>query len=125
MNYLGLDYGAGHVGVALAAGPLAEPLTTLSTSSALSQIKKLIVQYQIAHLVIGQSEPRFLSALKSLGLPVHQVDETLTTKDAQSALFHTTQTRRKTQEHSVAATLLLQSWLDRELTPAPLPIKVS
>ena len=42
VNYLGIDYGDAKVGIALATGPLAEPLTTVKTEKALQSIKQLI-----------------------------------------------------------------------------------
>ena len=38
MNYLGIDYGDAKVGVALATGPLAEPLTTVKTEKAIQAL---------------------------------------------------------------------------------------
>jgi putative transcription antitermination factor YqgF len=112
MSYLGLDYGSSHIGVAISTGSLAEPFTTLPTKSAISSIKELIKKHSIDGLIIGDVNSEFLIRLKSLNLPVYQVDETLSTRDAQVALLHTSQTRRKQKEHSAAAALILQSWLD-------------
>lgn len=112
MSYLGLDYGSSHVGVAISYGILAEPLSTIPTKTALLLIKDLILKHRIDTVVIGDVDQNFLIKLKEFGLPVYQVDETLSTKDAKVALFHTTQTRRKQKEHSAAAAIILQSWLD-------------
>lgn len=114
MIYLGLDYGARHLGVAIAAGSLAEPLVTLHTENALSSLRELVKKNRITGIVIGDSTPKFLLQLNSLGLPIYQVDETLTTKDAQKFLLHTTPTRRKRLEHAVSAALILQSWIDSQ-----------
>lgn len=112
MTYLGLDYGTAHIGVALSAGPLAEPLTTLSASSFISHIPNLISQHCIDAIVVGQTSPEFLTQLKSFGLPVYQEDETLSSHDARISLFHTSPTRRKNMEHAASAALILQSYLD-------------
>ncbi len=112
MNYLGLDYGEKHVGVALATGSLAEPLTTIDTSHSLRLIKQLMQKHDIDAIVAGDCPEKFLNKLSQLGLPVHQADETLSTYDATQSLLHTTQSRRKTTEHAVAAALILQHWLD-------------
>ena len=112
MNYLGLDYGESHVGVAIATGPLAQPLTTLDTKKALLSIKQLVEMQSINAVVIGNSSPEFLFGLKSMGVPVHQVDETLSSVDAVEMLKHTTQSKRKSLEHSAAAAVILQSFLD-------------
>ncbi|MBI2587234.1 pre-16S rRNA-processing nuclease YqgF [Candidatus Amesbacteria bacterium] len=114
MNVLGLDYGQKHIGVALATGPLAEPLTTIPTQNALQLIKELIKKHHIKAIIIGMHDASMHDTLMQLGLPVYEVDETLSTQDAVKSLFHTTQKRRQTKEHSVAATLILQFWLDSE-----------
>ena len=112
MNYLGLDYGQKHIGVALAIGPLAEPLTTISTNNALQLIKELIKEHHIEAIIIGTHDASMHNTLKQLRPPVYEVDETLSTQDATKVMFHTTPKRRKLKEHAVAAALILQSWLD-------------
>lgn len=112
MSILGLDYGEKHVGVALAEGPLAAPLTTLKTETALVQINELINKWQINKLVIGDCPKVFLEKLKTLGVAVIQTDETLSSHDARLSLMHTTQIRRKEKEHAVAAAIILQTWID-------------
>jgi len=111
---LGIDYGDKHIGLALAASPIAEPLTTINKDDFPAQLKKIIAKYQIEELVIGNCPPGFLADIRKLGLPVHQVDETLTTIDATRALFHTTQSRRKSLIHAASAAVILQSWLDSQ-----------
>ena len=112
MNILGLDYGEKHVGVALAEGPLAAPLTTLNTETAIPIILDLVVKYQIEKIIVGDCPETFLKELEELGVEVEQSDETLSSHDARQMLMHTTQTRRKEKEHAVAATIILQNWLD-------------
>ncbi len=112
MNYLGLDYGESHIGVALANGPLAEPLTTIATPRALQLIKQLIAGHKIDELVVGDCPEGFINKLSELELPINQADETLSTHDATQLLLHTTQTRRKNTEHAAAAAVILQNWLD-------------
>jgi len=58
MNCLGLDYGLKHVGVALATGPLAEPLTTLPTKSAVQLIKQLVDDNSIRTIIIGRPDKK-------------------------------------------------------------------
>lgn len=125
MNYLGLDYGEKHIGVAIATGPLAEPLTTIPNSSAYLSLKSLVQKQAITALVVGvpdsgenPSLKQFIHQLSSLHLPVFLADETLSTKDAVAALRHTTQSRRKDLEHAASAAIILQSWLDSRL-PKP------
>ena len=112
MNYLGLDYGEKHVGVALAQGPLAEPLRSIWRKQAVQLIKPLVKQYDIGAIVVGDCPESFLNELSQLDVPVYTADETLSTQDATHSLLHTTKTRRRNLEHSVAAALILQNWLD-------------
>lgn len=112
MIYLGLDYGKAKVGVALATGSLAEPLTTIKTEKALQVIKQVIEKYAVNRVIIGNSSPGFLQSLKDLKVEVEQVDETLSSHDAREGLLHTTQKRRQELEHAAAATIILQNWLD-------------
>ncbi|MEK9201124.1 MAG: RuvX/YqgF family protein [Patescibacteria group bacterium] len=112
MNILGLDYGASHIGVALATGPLAGPLTTLSPRALIPSLKDIIKKHHIEAIIIGMHDASMHDTLLQFGIPIHEVDETLSSHDARQSLLHTTQTRRKQYEHSVAATIILQSWLD-------------
>jgi putative Holliday junction resolvase len=119
MNYLGLDYGEKHVGLAITSGPLAEPLATIDTSKIVDSIKSLVIKHNIAGIVLGVIEDNPHPALKTLAhdlsvlnVPVYFVDETLTSHDARTALLHTTKTKRKNLEHAISAVLILQAWLD-------------
>lgn len=112
MNILGLDYGEKHVGVALAEGPLAAPLTTLNNQTAIFEIKKIIKDLKIEKIIVGDCSEEFSKKLKDLGVIVIQTDETLSSHDARTSLLHTTQRRRKNKEHAAAAALILQSWID-------------
>lgn len=109
---LGIDYGDRHIGLAIASSPLAEPLATINKTEFSIRIRKIIAEHQIQSLVVGNCPEDFLADIRKLGLPVYQVDETLTTIDATKALFHTTQTRRKSLIHAASAAVILQSWLD-------------
>lgn len=111
MNYLGLDYGAAKIGVALATGPLAEPLITIKTEKALQSIKLLLDKHNIDSIVVGDCPDNFLDKLSQLSI-VYRVDETLSSYDARQALMHTTQKKRRNEEHAAAAAIILQNWLD-------------
>jgi putative transcription antitermination factor YqgF len=119
MNYLGVDYGTRHVGIALSTGSLVEPLATVETDKALNTITRFVEEHKIDSIIIGlpdgpiRSEvDQFIHSLKHLELNVVPYDETLSTVDAIQSLLHTTPSRRKTQEHSVSAALILSSYLD-------------
>lgn len=112
MNYLGLDYGQKHIGVAVATGPLAEPLTTIPTQNALQLIKELVAKHSIEAIIIGSYDEPFKKTLDHLRIPIYEVDETLSSHDARQFLLHVTQKKRRLAEHSASAALILQSWLD-------------
>jgi putative transcription antitermination factor YqgF len=119
MNYLGVDYGARHVGIALSSSSLVEPLATVSTETAANRIARFVEEHKIDTIIIGlpdgpiKSEvEKFIDVLKEMKLHVIPFDETLTSLDAKESLLHTTPTRRKTLEHSVSAALILTSYLD-------------
>jgi len=114
VNYLGIDYGDAKVGVALATGPLAEPLTTVKTEKAIQSIKQLISKHKIDAVVMGDCQENFLNELSNL-VVVYCVDETLSSHDARQSLLHTSQKKRRLNEHAVAAALILQNWLDANL----------
>ena len=112
MAILAIDYGKKHCGLAFASGPLAEPLTTISTGNALIQIKQIITDKKIDKIIIGLVSEEFLQQLQRLEVPMEVVDETLSSHDARQALLHTSQKRRRENEHAVAAAIMLQRWLD-------------
>lgn len=112
MNYLGIDYGEAKVGLAVALGPLAEPLTTVETGQALQVIKQMLEKNPINGIIIGKASEEFLTKLKALGPKVIEVDETLSSHDARLQVAHKPKLRRKMAEHSAAAAIILQNWLD-------------
>jgi RNase H-fold protein (predicted Holliday junction resolvase) len=112
MNVLGIDYGEKHVGVALAEGPLASPLITLNTQTAISEINKLVSKHKIEKIIIGDCPLEFVNLLKTVNCELEIVDETLSSHDARQSLLHTTQNKRREKEHAAAAAIILQSWID-------------
>lgn len=112
MKYLGIDYGEKHVGVAMADGLLATPLDTFETSQALALIKRIIEKDKFTKIIIGDCPDSFLQNLIELGIDVCQTDETLSSHDARNKLLHRTPKKRQELEHSVAAAIILQTWLD-------------
>src|SRR3989344_6752138 len=113
MIYLGIDYGEKHVGVALAQGPLAEPLQSILRNQAIQLIKPLVKQYDIGAIVVGDCPESFLNELSGLEIVIHQADETLSSHDARKSLLHTSQKKRRLNEHAVSAAIILQTWLDQ------------
>ncbi len=122
MNLLCLDYGTSRIGVAISTSLLAEPLVTLNTSDAFAKITRLIKEHRIEKIIIGSGDERtkpkiiqFINLFQIPNLQFEIVDETLSSYDARTSLLHTTQTKRRQKEHAVAATLILQSYLDSQV----------
>jgi putative Holliday junction resolvase len=133
IRILGLDLGEKRLGVALsdALGLTAQGLTVLSRQNLerdLEQVMALAKKHAVQEIVIGL--PRHLDGRlgegakevelwtreleERLGLPVHQVDERLTTMQAERVLLEADVSRRKRRQviDKMAAGLILQSFLD-------------
>jgi len=125
MRILGIDYGRSKMGIAIADGPLAEPMRVIKykdTKILSEQIIKIIEKENIEKVVIGVSEglmgqesTNFSKSFgKMLNIPVETFDETLSTQDAQilsrEAGIH--QKRRHEMEDAFAACIMLQNYLD-------------
>jgi putative Holliday junction resolvase len=133
-RYLGLDVGSKRIGVAVSdeLGLMAQPVLTLtrkrSAREDLRALARLCRRFGCVGIVVG--DPKHLSGEASAqgekvrvfageladlaGLPVHFVDERLTSRAAHEILYAAGKSR---QEHKplvdqVAAVLILQSFLD-------------
>ena len=129
---IGFDYGERRIGVAVGetSTRIANPLGAIEGSAneaRLAEIDRLVKQWQPAAFVVGQPRhtdgsehavaklagkiARRLSA--RYRLPVMLVDETLTSATAQAQLRGTrTRAARKGDVDALAASLILQSYLD-------------
>jgi putative Holliday junction resolvase len=133
MRILGLDYGSKRIGVAVCdeLEITAQGLTTITRKNRkhdLGEIAKVIRTYSVEKIVIGypikldgsegiQCEiiSNFAKLLEAkLSLPVIKWDETLTTKEAEDILIqaHVRREKRKLVVDKLAATLILQGYLD-------------
>lgn len=131
---LGLDVGERRIGVALsdASGRLATALTTIAAiphGQALAQLARLSAEYAVCEIVVGlpltlrgEIGPqaalvqRFAASLEQeLQLPIHLVDERLTSAAAEQLLrdLGLKPEKRKQQIDQVAAALILQDFLDQ------------
>lgn len=140
MRTLGVDFGERRVGVAVsdAAGRLALPLTTLERRSdrqLIGALEEIIRREGIGAVVVGdpvrldgargEASRRATGFARKLeaacGLPVRLVPETLTSHEARDRLRATGSDPRRHPERvdAVAAQLLLQDALDRELRETP------
>ncbi len=121
-KYLGIDWGEKRIGLAFADGELnlALPYRTVAN---ISELSALIVETKISIIVLGQpakmtgaqaDNPRWLHFLEQLKLrvscPIKLVDERLTSLAADALLGAP---KDKASRDEIAATLILQSYLDK------------
>lgn len=131
---LAFDFGMKRIGVAIGQSvtQTARPLQTLTAKEGIPDwdaIKKLINKWQPDALVVGiplnmdgteqkltQYARQFASSLQTrFNLPIHEMDERLTTKDAREKLFANGgyKALQDGQVDSVAAQLILQNWFNQ------------
>ena len=134
---LGVDLGKLRVGLALSdeTGTIASPLTTIrrrrGKRAPLSQIEETALRHDVKVVVVGL--PLDLSGCESdwsrevreiarklgahLELPVHLIDERMSSVQAKQAVRGIGLPRRKREERervdSAAAAIILQRWLDQ------------
>ena len=135
MRYLGLDLGSRTLGVAVSdkTGLIASTVKTIRHNEEydklLDEVKNLVSELEIEAIVLGfpknmnntigpkgELSLEFKEKLeKILTIPVYLQDERLTTKSATDMLISGNVSRkdRKKVVDSVAATIILQSYLDR------------
>ena len=122
---LGLDVGVKTTGIARASNVarLAEPLDSVLTSETIKTLKKYLSDNQVEAVVVGL--PRSLSgedtdqtrwvrqwadkAKQRISIPLYWQDEALTSKVASS---NQQVANGKADEHSLAAAIILQDFLD-------------
>lgn len=132
---LAFDYGEKHIGVAVGqtltgtANPL-ESIRVSSTHPDWSAITRVIETWKPDALVVGlplnmdgteqtvtRRARRFGNQLSGrFSLPVHLVDERLTTREARNRLAR--DGRAGDDDHPVAAQIILESWLNERESPA-------
>jgi putative holliday junction resolvase len=133
MRILAVDYGLARIGLALSdpTGLLAQGLTVLKRQSdawAATEITTLAQQYEVDEIVVGHPVhmngsrgekaehcERFAALVREhTSLPVMLFDERLTTVQAEKLLIASDMRRDKRKKviDEVAATLLLQTYLD-------------
>lgn len=130
---LAFDFGTKRIGVAIGqrVTKVARPLVTLSAKNGVphwDKVAQLIKRWQPQEFVVGiplnmdGTEQPLTHAARDFAkmlnerfkLPVHEVDERLTTVDARERLFQEGgyKALQDGQVDSVAAQLILQAWLD-------------
>ena len=136
MRYLGLDLGSRTLGVAISdkSGLIARSLTIIRHNEEygmlIDKIKEFVEEEKIEAIVLGypknmnntigpkgQLSEKFKEMLDTnIQLPVYLQDERLTTKEAQNILISndTSIKKRKKVIDSMAAAIILQSYLDKK-----------
>ena len=126
MNLLAIDYGLANIGLAISTDSLlAQPLHGFKSKSlkhTISTVSRLIHTHHIDRVILGRPTGKLKTAIEHFGqqlltatsLPIEYVDEEYTTNEA---IFNARQAGKKkakikTQEHSLAAAVILQSYLD-------------
>lgn len=124
---LGIDLGQKTTGLAISEGNFASPYKTIkhnNQKAAVSQIVKIIDEVSAEKVVLGYVEGKikkmfseFAKSLRSQKPNIEIVlwDETLTSRQATETMIKLQIARRRRQikEHSVAASHILQSYLER------------
>lgn len=135
MRYLGLDLGSRTLGMALS-----DPLGMFASSyqiirhneeyeRLINDVRDVVLEKKIGAIVLGLPKNmnntigpkgelsfQFKKMLEDkLNIPVYLEDERLTTKQAENILIHNDTSRKKRKKviDSMAATIILQSYLDK------------
>ena len=123
---LGIDLGQKTTGLAISEGNFASPYTTIkhqSIKEAVSKISEICDELGVKKLVVGFVEGKIKSFFQSFvknfqrtnsEIEVVLFDETMTTRQAQSYMIklQIPKIKRAKKEHQVAASIILQSYLD-------------
>lgn len=125
MKLLGIDFGLKNLGCAVSQAGLVEPLESFryrDSGQALQRLAEICRQNQIEKIIfglpegeLGQKVKRLAEALrKKTGLRVDFEDETLSSQNAIRKMVeaHKPVKKRRSQEHEIAACLILESYLD-------------
>lgn len=135
MRYLGLDLGTKTLGIAISdkLGLIATPVTILRHDNdfelLINELKKILIEKEIDEIVLGLPKNmnntigergemilKFKEMLESnFSINVHLEDERLTTRVAENILITADVSRKKRKQviDKMAATVILQSYLDR------------
>lgn len=134
MTYLCIDLGEKRIGIAISdkKGLVAQPVSIIKRTSdeeAIEEIMSLCSDRNVDSIILGvpysaSEEVQHLfrsfgeKFVQSTGLPLHEWDETFSTKQAQNVIAFSDQhsLRKKTKDHrdDVAAAIILQEYLDHE-----------
>lgn len=139
MRTLGIDHGEKRIGLAVsdALSIAAHGLPTLANRSpaeTLDALRHIVAAQQITRIVIGlplnmdgseggqaRAARAFAQSLQPLGLPLHFIDERLTSERARRTLSEAGLSRAKQRKRTdrMAAQFILQAFLDQNRRPTP------
>lgn len=136
MRYLGLDLGSRTLGIAISdlTGVIATSYKIIrhneEYNKLVDEILKIVTEEEISAIVLGlpknmdntigykgELSISFKKKLeKKIQIPIYLQDERLTTKEAESILIKNDTSRKKRKKviDSLAATIILQSFLDKK-----------
>lgn len=125
-NFLGIDYGLAHVGLAISEHTLATPLKTLQNNhELLSHLKNIVATHHITQVVCGLPEGRLAPLIRqfatdletSANVPVTLHPETLSSQEATQKLASAFASKaKKKNDHAYAACLILEDYLELKST---------
>ncbi len=130
MRVLGIDYGSARTGLALGdtESRIASPwgvITEADRLSLIARIHEVVARDLVEAIVVGVPKPlkdtkrknaqvreieAFIEDLNGLGLPIHEVNEALSSRLAARQMVERGQSGKR---DDLAAANILQTWLDR------------
>lgn len=129
MSTLAIDYGTKKIGLAIAVEGIAFPLSIIATKEVFSHLPKLVKERDIDTIIIGIANHmdgttsdqatrtrEFTKKLQNLlpkDIKYIEWDERLTTFEARSSLGHIGTKSVRDNIDDVAASIMLQSYLDQ------------
>lgn len=136
---LGIDHGEARIGLAITdpVGIMAHPLETVQvkTTPPIERIAELVIQRQVKQIVLGlpirmdgtegtaaEKIRAFGDEIKSqVGLPLHYIDESLTTVAAAAKLHQAGKNAKKQKSiiDQAAAVEILSTWLEQNSPEQP------
>ena len=129
MRLLGVDFGKSKIGLAYSEGMLASPLSVIHVKTkkgAVVEITAICSRLNIEKIIFGLSGGVLDKEVRSLGAALEKrahisigfVDEAFTSKDAIKKMVEakTTQKKRREFEDAVAATVILNTYIEQNQT---------
>lgn len=125
---LGIDLGKKTTGLAISSGTIATPLATIKHNNLEESVEKIskVANDEFAKIVVvgfveGKIKSYFQDFAKKLKeknpqLEIILQDETLTSRQALETMINMgiSKSKRRTKEHEVAASIILQEYLDNQ-----------